>query len=158
MNENIKSKLLLIAIGVVALLTIVFWLRSGDEGPVPAAPRPPDRAFFTIDDGANYFAAPRQIPPFDYQGKQAVQAFVFELGGKKSVAYMMRATPAAKRQAGTSDAKSTEAMLGMQPANWEVKRPGDATWISMADSRAVQMMSPPAPSGSSQIPTLVEPE
>src|SRR3954466_10383727 len=35
--------------------------------------------FFTVDDGKTFFAASRDnLPPFDYQGKQAVHAYVFE--------------------------------------------------------------------------------
>src|SRR4051812_28709047 len=51
--------------------------------------------YFTTDDGKTFFAASRDnLPPFDYQGKQAVHACVFECPGtgKRFVGFLERYT------------------------------------------------------------------
>ena len=111
-------------------------------------------AYFTIDDGKTYFtASTANIPPFDYQGKQAVRAYVFECSGKRFVGYVERYKPEA-RQA-KLDKKATPAT---QIYGRELKRPGDATWVNSGDQSAVaKVIDVPTPSGMSGEPNPVEP-
>ena len=116
------------------------------------------RAFFSVDDGKTWFADNAQrIPPFDKDGKQAVLAHVYRAaGGTKFVNHLERFTPDAKRaleeankpdlnRKGPGDASAIQAAyLGGR----EVKRPGDAKWISSANVReASQVMAIKAPDG-----------
>jgi len=92
---------------------------------------PPPNAYFTIDGGATYFVAPLQVPPFSYQGKEAVQALLFTADGGATtfVGYLLRYTPDGKMKmkARLSDPKTP---TGPIPPEWtEVKRPGSDSWV-----------------------------
>jgi hypothetical protein len=92
---------------------------------------PPPNAYFTIDDGANYFVAPIQVPPFTYQGKAAVQCMMFTAdgGATKFVGYLLRYMPEGKdkMQARLRDPNPSQ---GQIPQDWsEVKKPGNGPWV-----------------------------
>jgi hypothetical protein len=158
-REWIRSNLALLATttAVGGLILLLLLLRSGSDVNQPTASGPPKMAFYTTDDGASYFPAARQMPPFDHNGKPAVQAFVFEFGDSKSVGYLMRGTPEAVKRLTKAGKDGAAATLGMQPADWEVKRPGGPAWISMADPRAINVVSPQPPAGATGVARLLEP-
>lgn len=147
---------LIAAIAVIAVMTaLVFYLQPSDAS--KPASGPTAAALYTTDDGTTWFGAPRQLPPFPHNGKPAVQAFVFRFGDKEKVGYLMRCTPVALQRYATAGKGSAAATLGPQPVDCEVKRPGDRNWISMADPRAMQIMMPTPPPGTSGPAQLVEP-
>jgi hypothetical protein len=59
----------------------------------------PTRAFYSDDDGQTYFVdSVYDFPPFDHDGKTAVEAVLAESGGHYFVAYLARYKPAARKQ------------------------------------------------------------
>ena len=87
------------AIGVIVLVLgyIVFGTagRGANGGPAPVA----NRAFYSDDDGAHWFADDvTKVPPFDHNGKQAVRAKVYRCDGKTFVNHMERYTPEAHKR------------------------------------------------------------
>lgn len=91
---------------------------------------PAPNAYFSTDDGATWFVTPLQIPPFAYQGKEAVQAMLYtsDGGATKFVGYLLRYTAEGKlkMKARLGDPK---AELVPIPPEWtEVKRPGAGSW------------------------------
>jgi hypothetical protein len=111
--------------------------------------------FFSVDDGKTFFkAAGSSIAPFDYEGKIAVRAAVFECGGNRFVGYLDRYKPEARQ--------IILAGKGVPP--WvdlkgrEVKRPGDAGWTSGDNLKEVSRITTvTCPGGSTDNPEPVEP-
>lgn len=92
--------------------------------------------YFTTDDGKTFFTASRDnLPPFDYQGKQAVHAYVFECPGtgKRFVGYLERYTTEARKKL----VETKAADPGIQMNGRELKKPGDTTWVKSSDIKAV---------------------
>src|SRR4051794_7083151 len=90
MNEHrglatgIGAAIVLIAVGAIVAQVLA------NRKAYPSAS--PD-SYFTVDDGKTFFVASSDnIPPFDYKGKPAVHAYVFQVDGKKFVGYMERYT------------------------------------------------------------------
>lgn len=118
------------AIVILAILLVV-WQMRGSSGRMPDAPLPADQAFFSDDDGQNFYADDvKNMPPYKHNGKDAVRAYVYKCGsGKPFVAYLQRVTPAGKTQGAST------LLLGGRPAVgrvaiFEVKKPGkNNPWI-----------------------------
>jgi len=102
-------------------------------------------SFYTVDDGKTFFKANSEnVAPFDYDGKQAVQAYVFEANGKRFVGFLERYTPEAKKAIAEGKATPQTQVYGR-----ELKRPGDPTWIKSGDFAAVgRVTDVRAPDGS----------
>jgi hypothetical protein len=101
-------------------------------------------AFFSTDDGKTYFVEKNtRIPPFDKGGKPAYRAHVFECGGKRVVGYLSRYTPEsikaleqARQYRGTGKPPPNVHLLAsIGTTGLQVKRPGEAQWVSQADAR-----------------------
>src|SRR5438270_819832 len=92
-NPRITTTVIgLVVAGIVAV--IVVQVLANRRGPVTKMPD----SFFTVDDGKTWFAASTSnVPPFDYNGKQAVRAYVFQCNGKKFVGFIERFTPEAHK-------------------------------------------------------------
>ena len=121
-----------IVIGVVALLSsvIVMQVLAGRRAFPTSAPE----AFFTVDDGQTFFTASSEnVAPFDFKGKQAVRAYVFECAGKRFVGYVERYTTQARATL-INEKKSTPEL---QIHGRELKKPGEATWVSSGDFAAI---------------------
>ena len=85
--------------------------------------------YFTVDDGKTFFVASSdKIPPFDYNGKEAVHAYVFQCDGKKFVGYMERYTRDA-RQSILAGKRTPQ----IERFGRELKRPGVAEWVKSGD-------------------------
>lgn len=135
---------------LIALIFIIFQLTGG------SGPQVQTRAFYTIDDGATWFAdSIDRIPPFEHQGRQAVRAHVFTCGGKRDafVAYLEKYTPEAKKriEAAMANPQTADPYL-METVYMQgllVKKPGtgDAGWISSSDPRASEVMNIRCPDG-----------
>lgn len=92
--------------------------------------------YFTIDDGKTYYADTiDKLPPYDFNGKEAVRAYVY--AGKDDVpfvAYLERYTPAARKRMGELDPGNKipiDREFTMAEGT-EVKRPGDSVWVKRA--------------------------
>lgn len=117
----------------------------------------PERAFFTIDDGKTWFVDDvTRLAPFDYDGKEAVRAYVVECNGKKAVNHLERYTAEGKQaMAKVREAAKKGPPPGMlvavaQQRGREVKRPGDAKWHKASDGvAATAIMTPQCPEGGS---------
>ena len=132
-----------ITIGIIVLvLGFIGWQIWGGLGSSTAdgGSSGGTKAYFSDDDGKNYFADDAtKVPPFDHGGKQAVRAHVIKCDGKTFVNHLERYTPDGK--------KKMEAMGGKPPVGdptaveqirsngMEFKRPGDKDWIRGNDPR-----------------------
>lgn len=97
--------------------------------------------YFTTDDGQTYFSGTQDdFAPFMKDGKEAVRAYVFECDGKPFVGYlerydeksrqvMIESAEAAKAK---RPPKNIGAIIAAQQGGTQLKRPGDAEWISGA--------------------------
>jgi hypothetical protein len=138
--EKKKSLSLVAAIVVLVGSIIAIIVQARSFGP----PGPGD-SYFSDDDGKTFFADDsKKLPPFDHGGKQAVQAHVFECGGKRVVGYLSRYT--ADALATIEESKQARA-AGRLPANvgklarvaqtgTEIKRPGETTWVTAGNNNA----------------------
>jgi hypothetical protein len=117
-------------------------------------PSGPPESYFTVDDGKSFFAASSDnIPPFDYDGQQAVRAYVFQCGGHRFVGYMERFSTKYHDQV-VAHGLSPEAMRFGR----ELKKPGDAKWVPSGDLRFEAAFTDiHCPDGSSDVPQAVEP-
>ena len=134
----------------LTIVTVVVQVLAGRRAITTQVPD----GYFTLDDGKTFFVASgSNIPPFDYQGQQAVSAYVFQCSGKKFVGYMERYTPAAhKLMIEHHDNVET------QISGREVKKPGDLRWIRSNDVRAVsKVVEVSCPDGSAGTPDPVNP-
>ncbi|MCC7350150.1 MAG: hypothetical protein IT446_06230 [Phycisphaerales bacterium] len=140
---------------VLALIFIIWQLVGGNSrGSIPT------QAFFTVDNGATWFADDiKKLPPFDHEGKQAVRAVVFRCkGGKAFVGHLERYSPEAKaqiekmRQAmpASKDGKGGPPMPPPGPmmgdltfSGMEVKPAGapDTAWVKMSDFQKAQAVT-----------------
>ena len=94
-------------------------------------------AFFSVDDGKTFFVAGgNNVPPFDYQGKVALHAYVFECGGKRFVGYLERYTPEAHKAMVENKATPGTMIYGR-----ELKKPGSNSWVSSGNFKAAAMVA-----------------
>jgi len=138
-------------IAVMAVGFIVVQVMAGRH----KYPAGPPESYFTVDDGKTFFAASSDnIPPFDYNGQQAVSAYVFQCGGQKFVGYMERFTPKFHDFV-VAHGRTPEA----NKYGRELKRPGDAKWLQSGDlQKEGTLEDVHCPNGGSDIPEAVEPQ
>ena len=163
LRESINKKQSLVAAVACVMIAgaaVAIFIQARDDGSSTSG-----KVYFSNDDGKTFFPAPTtMLPPFDKDGKPAYRAHVFECGGKRVTGYLSRYTPRALKA--LEEAKAARG-TGKPPANvrelatigttgLEVKRPGDATWVSQADAtRATRVRTFRCPDGST--PTEVDP-
>jgi hypothetical protein len=148
LNENPKVTTgVTAAIVLIALVFIIYQLLPG------RGVRIPTEAYYTVDDGATYFADDIQkIAPFDHDGKPAVRAYVFKCGdGKPFVAYLERYTPEAKKKAEQIRDQMKNADPNTPPpgpqyeeimmTGVEVKKPGGKQWVRQMDYQRSQAVT-----------------
>lgn len=143
------------------LLAVAWCARAFAVVPVKAADGPTTRAsrvgFFTTDDGQTWFAdSLRKLPPFEINGREAVQAFIFKAGAREAfVGYLQKYTPEAKevleKHAGDAQMPPEDAQIVLEGTM--VKRPGDVKWlpISQAGDR-ITVMTPDGKPANSVLP------
>jgi hypothetical protein len=153
LNENPK-----IVTGATAGLIVIVlgWIiisSFGGNSPGSGGTAGAAKAYFSDDDGKSYFADDaKKIPPFDHNGKQAVKANVYRCGGKEFVNHLERYTPEAKKkaEAAVADARAMKdptIMSSIQQEGLEVKRPGEAKWVKLADAKSQTVVQPQGPGG-----------
>lgn len=128
--------------GVRGMMNRKPWLPLGIVGGALAVvlflsfrPVPKQGAFYTIDDGKTTFQAAPQIPPFEYEGKEAVQAMMVSCDGGNTtyVGYLIKYTPEGKKHQ-EEIAKRGGGSSG-PPQGLMVKRPGDPEWVEKSMPR-----------------------
>jgi hypothetical protein len=151
-------------VGAIALMTGAFLLlRTGAQPEAGTQPQI-DLAWYTTDDGKTWFSdAKNKLAPFDHKGAQAVRCWIYSCdgGNTKFAAYLERFTPAAKTRLDSLLASKQPASPGeieqLMATGAEVKRPGDATWVSASSSRGLEIRDPTCPPGSGKHPQLILP-
>ena len=146
---------------VVAVASVAWQLMSMNRDTRNVVPDD----FFTIDDGQTFFTAKSSnLPPFEYKGKLAVRAAVYECDGKRFVAYMERFTPEARvammgAEVGPDPTKKVQPKPGQSPEaaarasqprgqsaaasreammnGRELKRPGEKEWVRTTNRQKV---------------------
>ena len=137
---------------IVIALIFIFWQLRGGGTPSIAT-----EAFYTIDDGATWFADDiNKLAPFDKDGKKAYRVYVYRCGGGKPfVSHLERYTENAKKAIEAARAKGggiedptiyeNISMTGM-----EVKDPGtgDKGWVKQGQAeQAAKITEPKCPDG-----------
>ena len=82
-------------VGVVIILAIWAIYHFSGGGPGGGA-----GSFYSVDNGASWFSRKTDdLPPFDYDGKEAVRAHIYTCGegGKEFVGYLEKYAPEAKK-------------------------------------------------------------
>lgn len=143
-----------IGIGLIALAVLgILWPSIGGS-----ASRGGEKAFYTVDDGATWFVEDAdKLPPFDYQGKEAVACYVYKCGeaGQPWVSHLMRFTPEGKKQREQQLAGQNTDLVGSQSMvrlGIEVKeaKSADQEWVSISDLRAAAIQELKCPDGSTE--------
>lgn len=160
MLQRRQSLVAIAACAVIAAAAVFIFLQARDFASPGIG-----NAFFSTDDGKTWFVEKvTRIPPFDKDGKPAYRAHVFECGGKRVVGFLSRYTPeaiqalqeAAKYKGTGKPPPNARALASVGTTGMQVKRPGDAQWVSQADmARATAIRIFRCPDGSA--PTEVEP-
>ncbi len=128
-NKNPAIGFALAALGLVLAAALVFWTLSSNS-----APEPPETEFYSVDDGATWFEAPKsRYAPFEHEGQTAVRAVVFTCGGDEFVGYLERYRADFHEQfmAATADggAPSPGLVQAASLSGLEVKKPGEDAWV-----------------------------
>jgi hypothetical protein len=111
--------------------------------------RPPvsNVEYFTVDDGQSWFALPSpHFASFDQDGKQAVQAFLYQgSNGKPFVGYLMKYSPRAQRalmRANEAPASGDAPLADtIRDEDRLFKRPGESEWVVGSDPAAADIWS-----------------
>jgi hypothetical protein len=150
-NEHRRIAGSVAVVCVVAAIGSVVWQVMGNRHVLMT--KMPDQ-YFSVDDGKNFFVAGGDnVPPFDYRGKTAVHAYVFECGGKKFVGYLERFTAEARKAMMENKATPATQIYGRQ-----LKKPGGASWVNSGDFKAAAMVADVhCPDGAPSDPVPVEP-
>ena len=144
-----------IGIIVLAFVFIIWEVVGSGSG----SPRIPTKAYYTVDDGATYFADDiNLLAPFDHDGKKAVKCNVFKCAsGKPFVAYLEKYSDEARAAIEKARAKTSngapdpmaidQAMMG----GLLVKAPltGDKGWLRQDMKGAEKVTEIKCPDGGS---------
>ncbi|MEM6560076.1 MAG: hypothetical protein AAF656_00615 [Planctomycetota bacterium] len=92
-----KNQGLFSAVAIVLIIACIGWIIFQQVRASTPNFQTQDKAFFTHDDGATYFAdASTLIPPVDIDGKEALIAHVFMVDGVEKAVYLERYTDEGK--------------------------------------------------------------
>lgn len=155
-----------VAIVVVFLAGGLIFLETRSNNRIASTSGNPN-AFFSVDDGKTWFTdTSTNVPPYEKNGKQALQAVVYRCpDGPKFVGYLQRFTPAAKHALEVYRSQDPAKQKSVNPAmlrqantvGRQVKRPGDVKWISCANiMQAAKVTQAQCPHGGGA-PVEVEP-
>ncbi|HEY8665465.1 MAG TPA: hypothetical protein VIL86_02310 [Tepidisphaeraceae bacterium] len=144
---------------IIIALIFIIWSVKG-----PSVPNAPTKAYYTIDDGASYFADDIQkIAPFDHDGKQAVRCYVWKCkGGKPFISHLEKYTDEAKKQIEEAMKQMPQGPNGKSPAGPMpmmmiestmtgklVKKPGKGEWLNQVAPEAQEVTKLQCPDGGS---------
>jgi hypothetical protein len=144
LNDNPRITTAVTIAVIVVVLAFILWPSSGPGGGGSAAP---GKLFFTDDDGKTWFPDDAsKLPPFDHNGKQAVEAVVYRCDGKTFVNHMKRYTPQGKKmmeqRQGNQLPPDPSVLDVVQSSGMEVKAPGAGAWVKMSDPKASAILQP----------------
>ena len=158
------------AAGVIAVVLIIAAAAGIWYSMQPAVYDKPTKAYYTVDDGKSLFTdSIGKQTPFQYDGKEAVKAYVYTCDNGKSqfVAYLEKMPAGAKpivqaeeARAAPAAAPKTEAeacaMASKRPANAVpftalVRKPGDKEWLMPGSPAYFSVLSPRCPDASAKI-------
>jgi hypothetical protein len=152
LNKN--SKLLsALAAAAIVVAAVVAWALWPQRAAKTAPGGTPGQAFFSTDDGKNYFSdSAKNLPPFQKDGKEALRVYVFKgADSKPFVSCLVRYTPTAKKELESIYARSEKPnpMITnqLEMDGMEVKAPGQTTWYKKSDPRAAELLMPRLPDG-----------
>ncbi len=130
---------------------------------VRPAPHPNvNLAYYSDDDGQTWFEDQVfKVTPFDHNGREAVGATLFDVGGKRYIGYLTRFSKTgvdiyqrlAPKLTGDTSVASVLGPLFADPSLHEVKLPGAGhPWVNMRDRAAMAIVTlPSSPSGDATI-------
>ena len=158
---NQKQHVATIATGVIILLAVV--LIIWQLMPV-APPKPPTKAYYSIDDGATWFEDDiEKVSPFKKDGKDAFRAHVYKCGKEKEFCGWLEAfTPQAKKilddfyNNPANKGKYPDKRYELEETSKLVKKPGQK-WIPLRSTAADQVTLVTCP-GSGDIAIEVYPD
>ena len=151
----------LLIVAAAALMAHALWPQKQSRA---------DMAYYSDDDGQTWFAdSVYRIPPFDHNGKPALQAaiFTYDDGKKSFCAYLQQYTQSARQQLQKAQADAT---AHGQPLNsiWQyrdhnfvanntqVRLPGPGhPWVLLSDPHSNDILTIHAPDGSAVDQALV---
>jgi hypothetical protein len=137
----------IVIVGAVAF--ILLWNRA-DSVYRPA------RMYFTVDDGKTYFAdGATKLAPFDRDGKEAVQCYVFRAQGQSFVGYLLKYPPEVRQEIVAYQSAGRE-YPGVPPAAL-VKKPGDKNWVAVGSAAGAAVMQVRSPANADQFVEMVLP-
>jgi hypothetical protein len=149
-----NPRLLIALVAVILAAGGVVWSLWPDRSAAKAPAGTPGQAFFSVDDGKNWFSdSVRNLPPFQNDGKEALRAYVFKAAdGKPFVSCLVRYTPSARKQleelyARNPDKPNPMITNQLEMDGMEVKAPGQTTWLKKSDPRSADLLSPHLPDG-----------
>jgi hypothetical protein len=157
-RETINGRPKMVSVIVAAALVVIGLTVFAEIRPPTGSISLAGKLYFTVDDGKTYFTDDSaKIPPFDHDGKQAVQAAVFRCDqGQPFVGYLLRYPPQAKSELEAlphTDAKA----INIRMKYGEVKKPGASRLLSMDPDRPspgvgdiIRVETPPGFSGDPQ--------
>ena len=150
LNENPRITTGITVGIIVVVLAWILWPSAGGVG--GGGGGVVSEAFYTIDDGKNYFADDAtKIPPFKKDDKDAVRAVVYKCGGKTFVNHLERYTPDAQQKLtaiytkGGPEATDPSLLEPIRDSGLEVKSPGDKEWVKVTDPKAQAVLKPKCP-------------
>jgi hypothetical protein len=120
-------------------------------------------AYYTTDDGATFFQAPVQTPPFKTKdGKEAVAAVLFARGDGSPafVGYLIRcradARAAEDRQRQTGAVEGVAGGAPRMVVGMQVKRPGAGEWVDGDTPEGMAIKDVRLPDGRIPVPIIPE--
>lgn len=142
----------MVLVGVVALMGLCAWVTWSQAHP-DIGRKPPTVGYFTLDDGKSWFVGNlNTLTTLDGQGSPSVRAHVYQCAdGTPAVGYLERYTQQwwdlhekyrdePQPPPGTRP-KWVDEFAALGAGSLEVKRPGDAQWVSMADPASCDITS-----------------
>ncbi|QDU33509.1 hypothetical protein KS4_15590 [Poriferisphaera corsica] len=148
-NKPLSMIVMLCVIGL-SLSSVCYYMLGGG-----GVVRDYEQAFFTVDDGVNYFAADAMnVTGFEHEGQIAYRAYIFRDGdGEPFVGYMERYTAAGRKAAlkAMADSKAGKpTSLSLPLVDQEVKKPGDKSWTKRSNPRIGRVVRVVGVDGSSR--------
>jgi hypothetical protein len=161
LREYIQQKQSLVAgasLAVVILAAVFVYFQT--MGTDHSRARLLNSEFYSDDDGKTWFIdEASKLPPFDHEGKMAVQAAVFRYDDDKQfVAYLEKFSDAQRSEIEAAIAAHPNEASHWRQSPMEAKKPGDSKWVppggvgSPALAKAYQRATTPvSPDGSTNL-------
>jgi hypothetical protein len=147
-----------ISLAVVVLAAVFVYFQT--MGTDHSRARLLNSEFYSDDDGKTWFIDDAsKLPPFEHEGKMAVQAAVYRYDdGKRFVAYLEKFSDAQRSEIEAAIAAHPDEAPHWRQSPMEAKKPGDSKWVppggvgSPALAKAYQRVTTPvSPDGSTTV-------